>query len=257
MPPGKIYKKKPSPKAPAPPPKTGSTRQGMINAARVRYDPKKRMSPAFGGPPQNSFTYRSPLSTSAATPPSGGGSPAPAPLPLPDLGGGDGGGGGGEPAPVVAPPPPPPPLYPNTLYSPPRQPNMLNIPEQFLGLISDQQRDQLYQQLTAMGFGGAGQYGQYGEQAFTLPSWYQFQPGSTTAPSGRPDLFTTLGTLAPWIRYFMGQYGFGRQIGLPVGTTQLPTAPTPLPTSSVGPPPSLPPNAGLPAVGLPPVLPPR
>lgn len=123
-----------------------------------------------------------------------------------------------------APPPPgaggvptPPPTAPNTFYSATGPQPFLNVPTQFLGYLTPNERQAFGSQLQAGGFRAQGNVGQYGEQTYLRP---------TAPPNPNDELSTIIDpALRSWLRWFMGLMGYGQSYTAPSVTAGLPPVP--------------------------------
>ena len=105
------------------------------------------------------------------------------------------------PAPPVEPVPPVT-VMPTTFYQPMGQTNSLQLSNQFLALLDSNTRLALDEQLQRARFAPTGQIGQYGETTYLV--------------NGAEDLSQILDpNLRQWIRWFLGQLGYGATYQLP------------------------------------------
>ena len=144
-----------------------------------------------------------------------------------DPNGGSGGGGGGTAAPVAPTTPAlptPPGSTPTTWYSPPTGSPYLQLPGNFLSYMSDAERSQLADTLRGAGFQATGAYSTYGPSDWLRPTQFDQNDLNSLALNGN---------VREWLRWFLGNMGYGLSYQLPAGYqpgTGLPTAPQyPLP----------------------------
>lgn len=163
-----------------------------------------------------------------------------------------GGGGPGTPEdlmPLVAPAPAapaapapgvpaPPPTGPATFYAPTTGSPYLQLPGNWLGMVDPVLRAQLHDQLVGAGFQSTGQLGTYGESTYLRPP--EFNDTDLSA-------LVTNDNIRNWIRFFLGNYGYGISYQLPASYTGgiPPAPPTPAAPAPTGPelPPIRPPGS--------------
>ena len=148
-----------------------------------------------------------------------------------DPNGGAGGGGGGAAAPAPTTPalPTPPGTTPTTWYSPPTGSPYLQLPGNFLSYMSDAERSQLADTLRGAGFQATGAYSTYGPSDWLRPTQFDQNDLNSLALNGN---------VREWLRWFLGNMGYGLSYQLPAGYqagSGLPTAPQyPLPPTPPG-----------------------
>lgn len=148
----------------------------------------------------------------------------------PNGGGQNGGGGGGGAAPVATPTTPgvPTPVQgtPTTFYSPTTGSPYLQLGGNFLSYLDNPQRQQLDSALRGAGFQATGAMNTYGPSDYIRPPQFDMQDINNLAVSE---------PLRQWLRFFLGNYGYGQSYQLPAGYVPgsgLPTPPPmPMPTA--------------------------
>lgn len=133
--------------------------------------------------------------------------------------------GGPEPAPAApAAPAPgvptPPPTGPATFYAPTTGSPYLQLPGNWLGMIDPVLRAQLHDQLVGSGFQSTGQLGTYGESTYLRPP--EFNDNDLAS-------LVTNDNIRNWLRFFLGNYGYGISYQLPASYAggEPPAPPTP------------------------------
>lgn len=143
-----------------------------------------------------------------------------------DPNGGEGGsGGGGAPAaPTVPAVPTPPGQMPNTFYAPAVGSPYLQLGGNFLSYMGDAERAQLVDTLRRAGFKDTGAYSTYGPSDFLKPPEFDEQDLAALAVNDN---------VRQWLRFFLGNLGYGIGYQLPAGYQPGSGLPTPPPNPQV------------------------
>ena len=116
--------------------------------------------------------------------------------------------------------PTPPGQSPQTFYSPTTGSPYLQLPGNFLSYMDDPARAQLNDTLKGAGFQATGNYNTYGPSDYVRPA--QFDENDLAS-------LVTSDSVRQWLRFFMGNLGYGQSYALPAGYKPGSGLPTPPP----------------------------